>query len=163
MTRALLPLLSCALALFAPATHAQSVPEGSRAASLLAQAEAECKALDPDAPARLDIAPDAVSWVDLDGDEARDDAIVDFNAIYCSISGTLWHGTGGAPVHALMDALNSGTDHAWTGWGWQVVQHGEGPVLLLQRHGTACGGSGAERCIMAVTFGPEGARVIDEP
>lgn len=151
-----------ALALAGHAT-AQTAPDGSSVARVLAEAEAACTALDPSAPARLEIAPEAITWTDLDGDDARDDAIVDFNAIYCSISATLWQGTGGAPVHALPDAADGGAGYDWTGWGWQVVQHAGRPVLLVSRHGTACGGTGTDPCVMAVTFSPAGAFVLTPP
>lgn len=136
---------------------AQTVPEGSSVARVLAQAEAECKAIDPAAHAELTISPEAVTWTDLDGDEARDDAVVDFNAIFCSVGATMWQGTGGAPVHALPNAINGGPGYEWTGWGWQVIQHNGAPVLLLSRHGTACDSTGSDPCVMAVSFTDAGA------
>lgn len=163
MTRAARLLPALLLLGLADMAAAQAIPEGSSVARVLAQAEAECKAADPEAPATLSIAPEAITWTDLDGDEARDDAIVDFNAIFCSLSGSMWHGTGGAPVHALPDAAEGGPGHQWTGWGWQVIQHAGTPLLLLSRHGTACDGSGADPCVMAVSFADGQAYSLTSP
>lgn len=151
-----------AMALAGPAT-AQSVPEGSAVARVLETALAECRAIDPSVPAALQIGPEAVTWTDLDGDDARDDAIVDFNAIYCSITASLWQGTGGAPIHAMRDAATEGAAQVWTGWNWQVVQHADQPLLLISRHGTACNATGSDPCVMAVTLSDAGFLVVTQP
>lgn len=155
MKRILLGLLLAPL----PA-QAQTIPEGSRVALVIGAAQAECKAADPDAPGTLDIQPAAITWTDLDGDAERDDAIVDFNQIYCA-SGNLWGGTGGAPIHALIDAAPSDATSGkpvlvLTGLDWQVIRFGDRPLLLMARHGTYCDATGSDPCVLAITFSDAG-------
>lgn len=147
-----------ALMLLACPAAAQSIPDGSSVAQVLATARTECKAADPGAPGTLDIQPAAITWTDLDGDGDRDDAVVDFNHVYCS-SGPLWQGTGGAPIHVLTDAAMGGAGQVYTGWNWQVIGHGDRPVFLMSRHGTYCDAGGADACTLAVTFSGAGALI----
>lgn len=142
--------LAVALMICGP-VQAQSVPEGSTVAAILATALDECRAAHLTAPATLDIQPAAITWTDLDGDYEWDDAIVDFNHIYCSL-GAIWQGTGGAPVHAIVDAASGAPGQVWSGGNWQVIRHGDHPLFLLSRHGIYCDATGSDPCVLAVTF-----------
>lgn len=131
---------------------AQAEADPSRVADLLKIAEAECRAdlmaLDPQSPVpELEVQPAAVTWVDLDGDWEKDDAVVDFNYVYCSLNYSLWHGTGGSLVHLVIDDRVSST---WSGGRWQLISFGETPLFLLGRHGGYCDGFGAQPCIQAI-------------
>lgn len=126
----------------------------SRVKDLLEIAEAECRAevmaQDPQsAVPHLEVEPSAITWVDLDGDWEKDDAIVDFNYVFCSLNYSLWHGTGGSLVHLVID---DETSAAWTGGRWHLISFGDTPLFLLGRHGTYCDGYGAQPCIQAITF-----------
>jgi|GEM_PF-2685507 len=126
----------------------------SRVQQLLEIAEAECRAdvmaLDPEGPVPdLEVRPAAITWVDLDGDWEKDDAVVDFNHVYCSLNYSLWHGTGGSLVHLVIDDRVSS---AWSGGRWQLISFGETPLLLLGRHGGYCDGFGAQPCIQAIAY-----------
>ncbi|MGZ9809350.1 hypothetical protein ACXN5S_02700 [Pseudoroseicyclus sp. H15] len=100
----------------------------------------------------LEFQPGSLIEEDLDGDNAGngpDDLVIDFNYIYCSRAASLWGGTGGAPVHFVLD---SGATASWQGWGWEVVRQNSylPAVILLQRHGTHCDSYGAAPCVMAI-------------
>jgi hypothetical protein len=93
-----------------------------------------------------------IVYTDLDGDLQEvdylpDDAVVDFNYIFCS-RGNLWAGSGGAPIHFVLDGT---TSQSWTGAGWEVERFGSLPaVILIGRHGSACEGYGAQPCVQAL-------------
>ena len=146
-------LIGALVALLA-ATPALAEGHGSRIKELLELAEAECRtevmAADPQSPIpHLEVEPSAITWVDLDGDWEKDDAVVDFNYVYCSLNYSLWHGTGGSLVHLVID---DATSQAWTGGRWQLISFGDTPLFLLGRHGTYCDGYGAQPCIQAIAF-----------
>lgn len=147
------PCLASLLAL-GPALPALAEAEGGRVAEILAQARAECRADvmagDPDAPEpELDVRPAAVTWLDLDGDHEKDDAIVDFNEVMCSLNYSLWHGSGGSLIHLVLDDAASAT---WTGGRWQVMTFGRTPLVLIGRHGGYCDGYGAQPCVQAIAI-----------
>lgn len=166
MTRSSLPLFLglCALPMAAAAQDRidfDSAPQGSAVAAVLLAAEQECRAEDPEAPSALDVAPWAVTWTDLDGDEEGDDAVIDFNGVTCTTNGSMWHGTGGAPVHFLLDAQGTeGISSVHQGWGWQVIQFQSRPLVLLALHGSHCDATGAEACTLALNMTAEGPRLL---
>lgn len=123
-----------------------------RVKELLQSAEAECREDvqkgDPNAPVpQLEVDPSAITWVDLDGDWEKDDAIVDFNYVYCSLNYSLWHGTAGSLIHLVID---DSTSQTWSGGRWQLISFGETPLFLLGRHGSYCDSFGAQPCIQAI-------------
>jgi hypothetical protein len=151
--------LLCVVALFATQAAAQDndfrnwygMQNFPRVVEILQAAERDCA---KQAKGELEFADDrAVTFTDLDGDAAMidglpNDAVVDFNYIYCT-TGNLWGGTGGAPVHFV---LAGATSRDWTGGGWQIVRmSAELPaVILIGRHGGACDGYGAQPCVQAI-------------
>lgn len=142
-----------AAALLLAPISATAEGHGGAVSALLKAAEAECRAeaaLSGDgAPApQLDIRPAAVTWVDLDGDELKDDAIVDFNAVLCPVAYTLWAGTGGSLIHLVLDDQTTAT---FTGGTWQLLTFRFTPVVLIGRHGTYCDSYGGVPCIQAIT------------
>ncbi|GGL53768.1 OmpA family protein [Wenxinia marina] len=153
---------AAALAVAAAGARAQGIPDGIEgvAAEILQEAAGYCAA-ETDGGA-LDIRdPGGVTFTDLDGDGGTgadgspDDVVIDFNNIYCDRAGSLWHGTGGAPIHLILDGE---TSESWTAHSWEVERMGPDypAVVLLARHGSACDGAGAAPCVQAIVA--EGGR-----
>ena len=112
-----------ALALLA-ATQATAQPIDQTAPAIqaiLTQARAECAAeADPTGPKpELIVEPPAITWLDLEAEGEKNDAIVDFNHILCSATYSLWHGSGGSVIHLVR---NGETSASWSGGLWTVVE-----------------------------------------
>ncbi|EAR50381.1 hypothetical protein OG2516_16731 [Oceanicola granulosus HTCC2516] len=137
--RRALPLL---LALAAPPAAAQDF--APRVQAILTEAANECAALDAGS---LEVAPEGVTRVDLDGDGKADDQVVDFEHIFCQWNMSAWHGTGGAPIHFVIDGQ---TSERWWGFTWDVVDFHGTRVILLSRHGSTCDDYGAAPCVQAM-------------
>ena len=86
---------------------------------------------------------------DLDADGALDDLVIDMGQIVCSRALTLWAGTGGSPIHFVLDGTVAAS---WSGHLWEVERLGAtyGAVILIARHGTACDGAGVDPCVQAI-------------
>ncbi len=133
--------------------------------AILATAEAECRAsvkeMDPTAPTpELILEPGALTWLDLDGEEERNDAVVDFNHILCSLDYPLWHGSGGSILHLV---VNGEKTASWTGGFWRLTEFYGSPLMLIGRHGTNCDGYGAQPCVQAISVYPEGFSTVRFP
>ncbi|MXU64125.1 hypothetical protein [Oceanomicrobium pacificus] len=139
MTRIFMTLLAIALG----ATAAQA---DGHIADILGEAEAACTSFEN---GTFD-AGDAVTMVDLDGD-GTEDTIVDESRFACSSAASLYCGTGGCMVHALV----GGTEGKWLAKGWKVVEWGEDRILLFAIHGANCGGTNLRRCYEAVVWNGE--------
>lgn len=121
------------------------------AEKILAAAAAECDA----EGGSLEIGPLAIQSTDLDGDNGvtstgmPDDVVVNFNDIFCSTIPSLWSGTGGAPVHFVLDGTVS---QSWVSFLWEVERMGPDlpAVILISRHGSACDSFGAAPCVQAI-------------
>jgi hypothetical protein len=110
---------------------------------VLAEAAAACTALDGGA-----FAPnDAVSRPDVTGD-GQPDTVIDWGRFGCEKAASAYAGTGGAPLTVLVD----GARHDMRSKGWFLLPTPPGPVLLMQVHGTECGGIGADPCFEAVIW-----------
>ena len=90
---------------------------------------------------------EAVATVDLDGDGATD-RIVDESAFSCSSAASMYCGSGGCMLHAVVGE----TVASFQAEGWRVIDWGGRPVLLVARDGGWCGGAGAQLCFEAVTW-----------
>jgi len=146
--------LACILAmLVAPAAAAQepeNLPEPFRA--ILAERAAQCAELQD---GTLTLEEGAVRQVDLSGDGAPD-WVLDEARLSCSSAASLYCGTGGCTVHFLVgDTLASQYSK-----GWEAVDFGAFRTLLLQVHGTRCGGIGAHACVQALTWDGEAGRFM---
>jgi hypothetical protein len=155
--------LAFALALVAalPATAQQS----PRAAEILDAARAECiadvKGMDADAPTpELLVENEALSFWDLDEAGVEDDAILDFNFVFCSLNYSLWHGSGGSVIHVIH---NGTTSRSWTGGLWEVADFNGSKLLLIGRHGTWCDGYGAQPCVQAIALHEGGFSTVLDP
>jgi len=112
-------------------------------AEILARAAAECAAHD----AGVFEAGAPVTEVDLDRDGALD-RIVDESAFSCSTARTMYCGTGGCMLHAVVgEAVAS-----FQAEGWRLEEWSGHRILLIARDGGWCGGAGAQLCFEAVTW-----------
>ena len=92
----------------------------------------------------------AVSRVDLDGD-LRPDWVLNDNGFACSSAASLYCGTGGCESHFLVgDTVTSLLNQ-----GWDVVTFGRNRVLLMDVHGSRCGGINPTPCVEALTWDQE--------
>jgi hypothetical protein len=95
----------------------------------------------------LTLGEDAISRPDLNGDGNADWAL-DTHAMTCSSAASLFCGTGGCSVSFMVgDVLTERLAK-----GWRLVQFGPFPTLLLQVHGTNCGGTNQNTCIEALVW-----------
>lgn len=97
------------------------------------------------------LAEDAVAHVDLTGD-GQPDWVVAERGFRCSTSAALYCGTGGCMVHFV---VGSSVD-ARIAKGWTRIDWPPATVILLELHGTECGGTNLRRCVEAITWS-EGA------
>ncbi len=119
-------------------------------ADLLAQAAADCASFEAGVISGGDT---AVTEVDLDGDGAPD-RILDTSALRCSSAASMYCGSGGCTVHAIVgEAVSS-----FQAEGWRVIDWDGRPILLIARDGGWCGGAGAELCFEAVVW--SGGRML---
>ena len=89
----------------------------------------------------------AVAKVDLDGD-LRPDWVLNEFGFACSTAVSLYCGTGGCTSHFLI-----GDDlHSVLNQGWDVVDLGPNRVLLVDVHGSQCGGINPTPCVTASTW-----------
>ncbi|MGC9419972.1 MAG: hypothetical protein ACP5EN_13475 [Rhodovulum sp.] len=90
---------------------------------------------------------DAVSAVDLDGDGDLD-ALIDESRFGCSSAASMYCGSGGCMLHAVID------DQAWAfqAEAWRMIDWNGRPILLIARDGGWCGGAGAQVCYEAVSW-----------
>ena len=92
-------------------------------------------------------AGDAVHAVDLDGDGAPD-RLVDESAFACSSDASMYCGSGGCSLHAVV----GDTVSTFQAEGWRVIDWDGRPILLVARDGGWCGGAGAQLCFEAVVW-----------
>lgn len=110
---------------------------------ILAEATADCALFDDGV---LTVG-DSVTEVNLDG-MAPLDALVDMGGLECSSTASLYCGSGGCSLYAVVG------DRAWSfqAEGWRMTDWDGRPILLIARDGGWCGGSGAETCFEAVSW-----------
>ena len=125
-----------------PLTPAQALT----ADDIIAEARADCASFDK---GEMVVMEGAVQEVELTA-TAPAEVLVDWSKFNCSTAASLWGGTGGQ----TMSLLSEGLRQDWLVLGWQVAQFGQ-PVLLLQLHGTECGGTGSQPCVEALVWGGE--------
>lgn len=95
----------------------------------------------------------AVSRVDLDGDLIPD-WVLNEAGFSCSSAASLYCGTGGCVSHFLVgDTIASLTNR-----GWDMEDLGPHRVLLVDVHGSVCGGIGPTPCIVSSVWDSETGR-----
>jgi hypothetical protein len=112
-------------------------------ADILAEAEADCSSFEDGAFS----AEYSVIEVDLDGEPPLD-RIVDTSRFTCSSVASLYCGSGGCTLHAVVD------ERSWSfqAEGWRMIDWDGLPILLIARDGGWCGGAGAQLCFEAVNW-----------
>ena len=132
-------LLQCAVMLVALSSAAYAGPVDD----ILAQAKADCASFESGEFA----ANDAVIDVDLDG-LGESDKVVDSGKFSCSSAVSLYCGTGGCVIHAVIG------DKSWSfqAEDWRMTDWDGRPILLIARDGGWCGGAGAQICYEAVVW-----------
>lgn len=104
-------------------------------------ARAECAAFEG---GTLAVGAQAVQQVDLTGDGAAN-WVVDTHGLDCSSAASLYCGTGGCALDLIVD----GTVTETLSKGWRVLEMGPLRVVLLQVHGSDCGGTNLTPCVEA--------------
>ena len=92
----------------------------------------------------------AVSRTDLDGDD-RPEWVVDESAFSCSTAVSLFCGTGGCTSHFLVGRVIT----SLLNQGWTIATFGRKRILLLDVHGSDCGGNSWTPCVVAYTWDAE--------
>jgi len=92
----------------------------------------------------------AVVRLDLDGDLHPDWALNE-SRFACSTAASLYCGTGGCETHFLV----GDTSTSLLNQGWEVVTFGRHRVLLVDVHGSRCGGINPTPCVESLVWEPE--------
>ncbi len=121
------------LAVFLLSSSAMAAEPGAAAKALIAKAESDCKF----EQGRFSMQPSAVLRHDLNGD-GKPDKIVDTAKFSCSTAASLWGGSGGTYLYAVVN----GKSTEFLAHGWRLVDAGRQKVLLLSVHHSECGGGG---------------------
>ena len=145
-------IVGLAVIAFAGPVAAADLPAALQ--SRLDEFTADCKGFEN---GTLEIGADAIRQVDVTGDREAD-WILDSGKLACSTAASLFCGTGGCAVTFL-----SG-DHVLEtiAKGWRVASFPPLTVLLLQVHGSECGGTNLRPCVRAVTFDAEGFHALEQ-
>lgn len=110
---------------------------------IIAEARSDCASLDGE----FSLLGEAVVEIDLTGDN-KPETLLDASRFSCSTSASLFCGTGGCSISVLVD----GQTYQWLSRGWKVVEWEPHIVLLLDRHGSDCGGNNMRSCVEALTW-----------
>jgi hypothetical protein len=97
-------------------------------------------------------APSAIQSYDFNGD-GRPDELIDASQFACSTAASLWGGSGGTMLWAVID----GKVFEFLAHGWRVVEMGRQIVLLLAVHHSQCG-DGFGTCYRAHAWAETGFR-----
>jgi heat shock protein HslJ len=143
-----LALIACLASLIHRQADARETVE-----TVIERARADCHAFENGAFGMKD---GTVTRSDLTGDGAPE-AIVDAHGFTCSTAAALYCGTGGCPVTVVVD----GSATAFLAKGWTIVQWGQDRILLMQVHGSRCGGTNLRRCFEAAVWSDGGFRSVD--
>jgi hypothetical protein len=126
------------------AGQARSTELPPAADDFIAEARATCAAFGDGA---FSHDPAAVSRPDLNGDGTLD-ILVDAAHLHCSKAAGLYCGTAGCRMLAVVDGVSAGLFAR----GWKLVELGATSVLLLDYHGSLCGGTGVTPCVEALVW-----------
>lgn len=130
------------LAVFLMSSSATAAGFSAATQALIAKAGSDCKF----EQGRFSMQPSAVSRHDLNGD-GKSDEIVDTAKFSCSTAASLWGGSGGTYLYAVVD----GKSTEFLAHGWRLVDAGRQKVLLLSVHHSECGGGGGS-CFRAYVW-----------
>jgi hypothetical protein len=105
---------------------------GAAARAVIAKAGNDCKF----EQGKFQMQPSALSQHDLNGD-GKPDEIVDTAKFSCSTAASLWGGSGGTYLYAVVN----GKSTEFLAHSWRLVDVGRQKVLLLSVHHSECGGA----------------------
>lgn len=94
---------------------------------------------------------DAIERIDLDGDGLAD-WVVNETGFSCSSAASLYGGTGGSMSHFLV----GGKVASILNQGWEVVRLAQHVVVLIDVHGSQCGGINPTPCVTSSVWDSEG-------
>lgn len=144
-------------------SQAQELPELPESlAAFVEEARAACADFEG---GTLAVEWGAVRRVDLDGD-LRPDWALNESGFACSSAASLFCGTGGCRTHFMVrDAPGEGSVGSFLNRGWEAITFGRDRVVLLDVHGSACGGINPTPCVNAVVWDAEGGawRTVQAP
>lgn len=103
---------------------------GAAARALIVKAENDCKF----ERGVFRMQPSAISRHDLNGD-GKPDEIVDASKFSCSTAASLWGGSGGTYLYAVVNGMSS----EFLAHGWRLTEVGKQKILLLSVHHSECG------------------------
>ena len=112
---------------------ASSVTAGEHpvsAAEVVAKAESECAGFEG---GKFNATEQAITLHDFTGD-GRPEEVIDASQFSCSTAASLWGGSGGTLLWALVD----GKKHEFLAHRWRVVDVDGQQVLLLAVHSSEC-------------------------
>ena len=146
-------MLRFQMAFWAAVSFALATPSlaSDAADQVVEQARQDCQAFENGV---LETTDDAVTLVDLTAD-GQPNEIVDAAGFRCS-TGNLFCGTGGCSLTVLVDE----TPTEFLAKAWRVIEWGSLPILLLEVHGSACGGTNLRSCFEAVVWSEGGFRSV---
>lgn len=153
MLRAMIGLACLALVAWPRPSSAQDLPDlPEPLAAFVDQARTACTDFEG---GTLSLEWGAVRRVDLDGD-LRSDWALNEAGFACSSAASLFCGTGGCRTHLLVGDPQGGNNvGSFLNRGWEVVTFGRDRVVLLDVHGSACGGINPTPCVNAVVWDGE--------
>lgn len=124
------------------------------AQAIMAALRAECEAV---GGGEMTAAPDAVRQFDLgSGPNGGQDLLIDGAGLTCPGAQSLYCGGTGGCRTVLISAAGAVAD--LLAKGWRLHRGPDQPVVLLQVHGSACGGTNLRRCWRAVVLSEGGFR-----
>jgi hypothetical protein len=125
--------------------------QSTAATAIVQQAKSECTGLDG---GEFHATENAITLHDLT-DDGRPEEIVDASQFSCSSALSLWGGTGGTYLWAIVD----GEAYEFLAHRWRVVDMDGQKILLLAVHSSQCSDT-IGPCYRAVVWGEEGFRTI---
>ncbi len=132
------------LCLSAPAV-AQDIP--APFVDLLTKRAADCNHFEY---GTMTLEEGALQQVDLNGDGVMDHVLNEFH-LRCSTAASLYCGTGGCGISFLIDDVLD----TRLAKGWKTTDFAPLTVVLLQKHGSDCGGTNLNPCVEALVWDAE--------
>ena len=114
------------------------------AQSIINDARKECASFENGV---LKTSESTIQLVDLTGN-GRQEEIVDTSQFQCSTAASLFCGTGGCSLIALVE----GKSFDFLAQSWRIVHWNNHPILLLAVHGANCGGTNLTGCFNALIW-----------
>ncbi len=100
----------------------------------------------------------AIPRIDLTGDGVPD-TIIDAHEFRCSTAASMYCGTGGCSLWVIVGDKS----YAYLAKGWKVVEWANLKVLLLEVHGSECGGTNLRKCVRAEVWSEGGFYSVSNP